>query len=423
MKALNLRHRIAAVIAATCISVVLALGAVLYVASEKLEAALLDQLLNEELNFFVQHWQNNASYARTPGPNIQYYAVRTPEDEAFVPEYARTLAPGQYEINIGQGRGDRDIVVRQVGDMRFIVIYDIGPYEDREREFHQLLGISVLTVAGLALILGYFAAGVLTRQLTQLAQRVSGLAPGSPPTQLKQEGQDLEVATLAQALDEYRLRMLDMVQREQEFTANTSHELRTPLTAIRTSCDLLLQEPALPAGARARILFISQAVAHMTEHIEALLFLARGEALADEEVVALNECVNDAAVLLQDEMTDKGLDFEVAVAPAAVLKANREALRIVITNLLQNAVSYTEQGHIRVEGDATRLVISDSGMGMAQDQLTRIFERHYRAESKSSGQGIGLHIVERICSRFGWTIEVSSTPSVGSSFVITFASA
>lgn len=421
MKAASLRNRIAAVIAAICISIVLLLGVTLYEASERMEAALVDQLLTEELNFFIRHRQANPDHAPTPAPNVQYYAVRTPADATRVPAYARTLAPGRYEIDIGAGRGDRDVAVRQVGDTRFIVIYDIGPYEAREEAFRRLIGFSVPAMAILALILGYWAANRLTRQLTQLAQRVGGLPPDAPQARLQQDGQDIEVAALAEALDAYRLRMIEMVQREQEFTADTSHELRTPLTAIRTSCGLLAREPALSAGARERIRFIAQAVTHMTEHIEALLFLARGDELAERERVDLEQCVNDAAACLQDEMADKGLDFEVAIAPGAALKANREALRIVIANLLRNAVSHTERGVIRVAGDATRLSVSDTGAGIDRNDIPHIFERHYRGHRKPAGLGIGLHIVGRICARFGWAVRVSSAPAEGSAFVVTFS--
>ncbi|MGD9945530.1 MAG: sensor histidine kinase [Burkholderiaceae bacterium] len=59
-------------------------------------------------------------------------------------------------------------------------------------------------------------------------------------------------------------------------------------------------------------------------------------------------------------------------------------------------------------------------MGIDQRELGRIFERHYRVDGKAGGRGIGLHIVERICARFGWRIDVSSTPSEGSVFVISF---
>lgn len=423
MKTLNLRNRISIVIAAICTGIVLFLGLMLYVASERMEEALVEQLLNEELSFFVEHHKANPLYVPVPGPNVQYYAVQKPGDEALVPEYARTLAPGRYEIDIGKGRGERDIAVHQASDTRYIVVYDIGSYEDREREFRQLMGASLLMAIGLAWLLGHRAAGILTGQLTQLAHSVERLRPEAPHEQLKRDSQDSEVATLALALDEYRLRMLEMVQREQEFTANASHELRTPLTAIGTSCDLLALDPSLSASARERTRFIRQAVTQMAEHVRVLLFLARGNEPMDLETVSLQDCVNDAAALLRDDIVDKGLDFEVRIPTGATLRANREALFIVVTNLLRNAVSYTEQGFVRVEGDASHLRVSDSGIGIDLHEISRIFERHHRTGSGPAGLGLGLHIVQRICARSGWRVSVSSVPSAGSVFVVSFVPA
>jgi signal transduction histidine kinase len=351
---------------------------------------------------------------------VQYYAVRTAADETKLPRFLRGLGPGRYEIDIGQGKGDRHIAVGQVADTRFIVVYDIGPYENRERGFKQLVVLSLSVVVGVALFLGYWLAGILTRQLTQLAQRVATLVPNEPHLPLVRAGQDQEVAALAQALDQYQTRISDLIRREQEFTANASHELRTPLTAIRTSCELIAKNPDLPERERERIKQISQAVDHMTEHIRALLFLAREQEPADHESVALCECVNDAAAPLRSEIARKGLLLEIEVPGEVVIEANRQALLLVLSNLIKNAVHYTRRGFVRVSYAARRLKVSDSGVGMEADELPRIFARNYRGEHSADGLGIGLDIVKRICDQAGWTIEVESVPAAGSAFIITF---
>lgn len=420
MRTLNLRYRISIAIAAICTGIVLFLGVMLYIASERMEAALVDQLLNEELAFFIEHHRNDPSYTRPSGPNIQYYAVRTPDDTALVPDYARTLPPGQYEVDIGEGRGDRDIAVRQIGDMRFIVVYDIGSYEDREREFRGLMGLSLLVAIGLALALGHRAAGVLTRQITRLARAVERIHPDTPQRRLTSDDQDREIATLAQALDDYRLRMLAMVQREQAFTANASHELRTPLTAISTSCDLLALDPTLSAGAHERTRAIRQAVARITEHLRVLLFLARGGNAFDVEALVLADCIDDAASSMRHDAAAKGLRLEIDIPPDALLQANREALHIIVTNLLRNAIACTTQGFVRIDGDEREIRVSDSGIGIAPDEIPKIFERYYRVDSSTGGLGIGLHIVERVCALAGWTIGATSTPSEGSTFTVSF---
>lgn len=416
----DLRLRIATTIAAICIAIVTLLGVTLYMASGKMESALVEQLVSEELSFLIQHHKVSPNYIPALGPNIQYYVVRTSADEVQLPHFVRGLKPGIHEIDIGKD-DKRDIAIQLVGDTRFIVVYNIGPYEEREREFRQLLLLSLLGVIGIALILGYSLAGILTRQLTQLARHVTTLIPNAPHSLFRKADQDQEVAVLAQALDQYQIRILEILRREQEFTANVSHELRTPLTTVSTSCELLVKDPNLTGKSRERINYISQATDQMTGHIQALLFLAREKELADIEFVILSECINTAALLLRNEISRKGLELKIDISPPdAIIEVSRQAFYLVLTNLLRNAVYFTEHGFIHVKYIHPQLMVSDSGVGIIAEELPQIFERSYRGGNRSGGSGIGLDIVKRICEKVGWTIEVDSVPSKGSTFTITF---
>jgi signal transduction histidine kinase len=211
-----------------------------------------------------------------------------------------------------------------------------------------------------------------------------------------------------------------MLQREQEFTANISHELRTPITTILTSCELLTADSDIPAKAYHRIKMIESAATRMGEQLQALLFLAREQALGVMETVAVAECVYDAADPLCTEIARKNLTFEVRIAPDVVLTVNRQALHTALMNLIRNAVQYTQQGHIRIEFNNQRLSISDTGMGIEPAYLPLLYERFFRGSSQGEGLGIGLAIVKRICNHYGWIIEVDSTPGKGTTFHIIF---
>jgi len=108
------------------------------------------------------------------------------------------------------------------------------------------------------------------------------------------------------------------------------------------------------------------------------------------------------------------------VEPAATVQLNRQALEIVLTNLIRNAVQHTERGFVRVSYAAGRLKVSDSGAGIAAGDAQRLFERFYRAANKREGFGLGLAIVKRVCDLYGWTIEVDSALGRGSEFSIGF---
>ncbi|MNR84391.1 Sensor protein QseC [compost metagenome] len=417
----DLRFRIAAAITATCILFVAFTGAVLYAASEQLEESLVEQLVAEELNFLVQHHQNFPAHTRELSPSVTHYIALDAEQKAALPAYVRDLEPGLYDHDIGEGQGERHIAIRDVGSTRYAVVYDLGPYEEREEEFKLLVAALLVFLILLTPFIGVLLANLLVRQLTQLTQQVAQLAPGAATTPLYQEGQGREVGILARTLDAYQQRIREMLQREQEFTANVSHELRTPLTEIRTSCELLEHESAWTDKSRARIHYIAKAEQDMRSHMEALLFLARDQSDAGKETVALRECVEDIVVPLEREIAAKNLLLMLDIAPQVRVQLNRKALHLVLLNVLKNAVRYTESGGISLTFSDTSLSITDTGVGITPDHLAKIFDRHYRGSSSGSdGFGIGLDIVKRICEREQWTIRLNSNPNAGTTVHIDF---
>lgn len=418
MRRLDLRLRITVAISVVCLGIIFSLGVMLYMASERMEFALVEQLVEEELDFLIERYESNPGYLPETAHNVQYYAVPYQDRQTLLPSYLRELEAGHYEIDVGGEQGERDAVVRQVNNLLFAVVYDIGPYEEREREFRQTVLIALVFVLILTLILGHFLSGFLTHQLTLLAHRVSTIVPDQPYESLLRDEQDREVAMLAKALDKYHDLFLSMIKREQEFTANVSHELRTPLTAIRTSIELLAEDPNLSDKSRKRIHYINHAVNSMTDHTQALLFLAREEEFSEQEQIALLECVEDISSHFHDEIKRKGLAFDIDIHPETMVNANRQAIHLVLTNLIKNAVMYTENGFVRVTHEKSELAVSDSGPGIAAELIPKIFDRNYRGVNKSGGFGLGLDIVKRVCHKFHWDIDVVSSPGQGAHFVI-----
>ena len=417
---LDLRMRIAVVLATVCIAVVGALGVTLYMASTEMEQRLVEQLVAEEMESLIARAKApDSGPIVAVGPNLQYHVLRTPRDYAKLPPKFRNLGSGHHEI--GSGMDESHVVVRDLGGVRYLVAYDAGPHELRQQRFRNLLWLALGAVVVVSVVLGYWLAGVLTRQLTELASRVSTFQPGEAHPPLARADHDAEVAALARALDQHHAQLVETIRREQEFTANASHELRTPLTAIRTSCELLATEQGLSEKGRSRLEMIDSAAAQMTERMEALLVLARRDLRDHPETVDLRECVAAAAMPWREEIARKGLAFEVPIREDAIVKLDRKALQLVLGNLIKNAVRYTERGYVRVTYEAPRLTVADSGSGIAPQHLAQVFDRHYRAEQSGDGLGLGLAIVRRICEDLGWKIEVQSKPGHGSAFSIVFA--
>lgn len=413
---LDLRLKIAAALASVCIAVVGALGITLYLASVELEEALIEQLVAEEMEALIKTARLPGAQLPASGPNLQYYVISSPEHYEALPAALQRLGPGHH--GIGQRTQEKRVAVRDVGGTRYIVAYDESQHEAREARYRGLVYLSVATAALIAVILGYWLAGVLTRELTSLAARVATLAPDEPHPPLERADHDRELAALAHALDAYHARVLAMMAREQEFTANASHELRTPLTAIRTTCELLAAGPQFDEKTRTRIAMIDAAALQMTECIESLLYLAREYRNEAREAVDMRSCIEDAANPYRQEIARKGLAFDVEVRDDAPIELDRKALQLVLANLIRNAVRYTEHGYLRVSYAARRLRVADSGTGITAEQLPQLFERYYRGASHSDGLGLGLAIVRRVCDDLGWKIEVESEPGAGSAFTV-----
>jgi signal transduction histidine kinase len=415
----GLRLRVALAFAVFCIVVVGTLGVSIYIASDDIEEAHIEQIIETEMDYLLQRYRESSDFVPQVGSNLEKYIIHDPSDEAHLPSYLQGLNYRRHKVH--RGPEEVRVAVRHVDGIKFLVAYEIGLHDQRQQELRLLIVLSLLSVVGVALVVGYLLAGLLVKQVTDLAERVRHLAPGDVQgAALIQPGQDEEVAQLAYALEDYQNRITRMLRREQEFTANISHELRTPITGILTSCELLATEPTFSERARARIGMIEAAATRMGEQLQALLFLAREQALGIMEPVAIAECVYDAAEPICAEIYRKRLTFEVAVEPKAVLTLNRQALHTALVNLLRNAVQYTERGFIRVSFSQNRISISDSGIGIEPSYLPLLYERFFRGSTQGEGLGIGLAIVKRICDHYGWIIGVESAPGKGATFHITF---
>jgi len=229
-------------------------------------------------------------------------------------------------------------------------------------------------------------------------------------------------------------RMVDRVRRvldaQRQLLADTSHELRNPLTVIRTNLDLLGRD--LDAATRAEVVAETEEEAElMTRLVADLLFLSRAEAESVEHrPVRLDEVVRETVERFRQLVPDREIVLD---APAALpVLGDEDRLRQLLTNLVENALRFTPPpGRVTVSaldaGGRARLVVEDTGVGIAPEHLPRIFDRFYRVDPARSratgGTGLGLAIVRRIAESHGGTVRVESEPGKGARFTVTLPSA
>ncbi len=241
--------------------------------------------------------------------------------------------------------------------------------------------------------------------------------------------------TDAAAYDAERQRAEAFAQLDQaktRFFENISHEFRTPLTLMTAPIDALLDDPAvnLPADRRADVAAARRAMLRLSRLVDTLLEFAQAE--ADElhaalEPTDLAQLSTDVASMFRSVIEEA--DLTLAVDTAAVtepIAVDPEMVTKILLNLLSNAVKFTRQGTIslRLEegGDEVRLTVSDTGLGIADEELPRVFERFHqvpvRGARSREGAGIGLSLVSDLARAHGGEVSVRSELGSGSEFTV-----
>lgn len=244
---------------------------------------------------------------------------------------------------------------------------------------------------------------------------------GVPPLSTR-EDTGREAQALTSALHGLGERIGAFVRREREFTRDASHELRTPLTVIRVASDMIASDPATPPHQQRPLLRIRRATQDMEAVIDALLVLARERGVMPQsEIFDVVEVVEEELDKVRPLFEGKQLSLELDIQGRPRLDAPPRVLGVMLGHLLRNGWAFTETGGVDVIVERDRIIVRDSGIGMAPDVLKRVYDPFYRADPFSqSGKGIGLSIVRRLGTRFGWPVALDSTEGQGTTVTVVF---
>ena len=239
-------------------------------------------------------------------------------------------------------------------------------------------------------------------------------------TRMKQQAQALEkAAEAAEAAS----------RAKSEFVANISHEIRTPLHGILGLAQVL-EQSALSDEQRHRMALIRSSGDVLLALLNDLLDLAKIEAGRMElETIdfSLARIVKAACAPLSELASQKGVALEIELGEAALDRCG-DPVRVqqVITNLVSNAVKFTEAGRVTVRAEASEaevtLVVADTGIGIPRDRVDELFQKFVQVEASTTrrfgGSGLGLAISRQLVELMGGSIAVTSAPQVGSTFVV-----
>lgn len=270
------------------------------------------------------------------------------------------------------------------------------------------LGVALVIALGFAGAVTWYVTRGLQSPLATLTHAASELSRGHLRTRVAETGSGTELDTLARAFNLLASQLEETEDTRRRLLSDLAHELRTPVTTLKLCCEGL-REGVATWDERADRVMTEQTdrLARLSEDLDDVSRAQEGRLGLELEVVPIEELIWSASQAQRGSFHSRGVALLVDAEGARALTVNVDRGRIgqVLDNLLRNALRHTPQGGIvrlcaRPEGSEVEIVVSDTGEGIAPDQLTHVFERFYRGDSARDrdrgGSGIGLTISRAI---------------------------
>ncbi len=250
-------------------------------------------------------------------------------------------------------------------------------------------------------------------------------------TPLSEENLPVEIAPLVGELNRLLARLQNAFAAQQAFISDAAHELRSPLTALRLQLQLLDRAADESAAGEARIRLgaaVERAI-HLAEQLLALARSDREDTVGGFEAVDLAAAAAAAIADTHDLALTRHIDLSLDAPSHLWVRGDPEAMRILVRNLVDNAVRYTPptgsvEVRCRTSAEGAVLTVSDTGPGIAAADRERVFDRFYRrATVQEGGTGLGLAIVKAIAERHGAQVALDEAPAGGLRVAVRFPAA
>lgn len=303
-------------------------------------------------------------------------------------------------------------------------------YDEVARHWLEL-AVSLIPVVGLVIVGSLWISETIVRPIEDLRNSALVMASGQLETRIRQFGND-EIGQLAGTFNYMAAQIESLLKAQRSFVSNAAHELRTPLMTLKLRAEVMNDERLPPAERATYLNQIISEVDYMAQLVSSLLVLAR----IDEGRHKSTVTTGDMLSALQDMMRfwriaseKKHLQFAYTL-PDDWTDSNLPLtdIRLIVDNLVGNAVKYTVEGRISVEiqhlaGKCWRIQVQDTGIGFEPQQASNLFERFYRtqeARGTYQGHGLGLSIIQALVEQYGGTVHAESAGiGKGATFTVT----
>jgi heavy metal sensor kinase len=310
------------------------------------------------------------------------------------------------------------------------ITVDSGQSYRFARTVQQKLATSLFIGLPILLLLAAVAGYVLMRRaLTPVEVMINAAESYSfntPHSRLPLVGTEPRIEALGLALNRMLDRLDNAYSHVSRFSADAAHELRTPLTIIRGELELVMAQARTSSDVDKAISNALEEMTRLSGIVDSLITLSRMDSLWGKRTHSSIDLPALATETL-DQMNLMAVEKDITLSrpsgPAVIVAGDRDRLKQVLVNLVDNAIKYTPSGgrvavEVGAEGETAFVSVEDSGIGIDPNHHERVFDRFYRVapDRGESGAGLGLAIVKSIVHAHGGTVELRSAPTMGSSF-------
>lgn len=293
--------------------------------------------------------------------------------------------------------------------------------------FNMVFGAAALLFLMIAVAMGGFMANRISLPIKQVIDRTKEIEKNRYDERIDYTSSTTEIKQLISSVNTLAASLQAQQKLKKRMARDYAHEFRTPLAALQSNLEGMI-DGILPAtserleSCRAEILRLSR----MTTQIDQLVELENSAMFVQKEVFDFGALLGSVASTFEHDLHDKGIALELS-APDCQITADKDKISQVIVNLLSNAVKYTDRGgFIRAvavtAGDSILFSVADTGHGIAEEDLSNIFEYLYRTDQSrardTGGLGIGLSVVKTIIAAHGGQITVTSELGKGTTFTV-----
>ena len=364
-----------------------------------------------------------------------------PAQETSLPDYTRALSDAGGR-GVWHGRNaagepvmaltmlETDAAGKTVGALRYVV--SMSPVNRQIWLLSGLLLIFILLIVFFFALSGMYFINSIVTPVLAISRTARRIAMGEYDVRLEKRYDD-EIGELCDSVNFMAGEIATAERMKNEFISSISHELRTPLTAIKGWSETLQMATDDRELVEQGLTVIGGEAQRLTGIVEELLDFSRmesGHMVLRRRSLDIEALLEEAVFLFRDRATRSGITLE--YRPAYGRKAglppvlgDPDRIKQVFINLLDNAVKYSRSGdRIRVEAAAlpagVQVVISDTGIGISAEELPRIRQKFYQADSSASGAGLGLALAQEILQLHGGSLEIDSELGVGTAVTVLF---